>query len=164
MTIATVLRASLFCVCVSAAAQKDASTVFACNLKAISAAERPRYNELVKRVREAMRDRTEISNGMHSSWIARRSPYPLLTRHHRELERERQQRVQDAHRMASRHLLEQTVRLGRQLTKGRVCRGRRGTALPRIYSRGIWSHGASGRNLRELDFGVRPLCCTVQFE
>jgi hypothetical protein len=49
--------------CVSAAAQKDASTVFACNLKAISAAERPRYNELVKRVREAMRDRTEISNG-----------------------------------------------------------------------------------------------------
>jgi hypothetical protein len=63
MTIATALRASLFCLCVSAAAQKDASTVFACNLKAISAAERPRYNELVKRVREAMRDRTEISNG-----------------------------------------------------------------------------------------------------
>ena len=49
--------------CVSAAAQKDASTVFACNLKAISATERPRYIELVKRVREAMRDRTEISNG-----------------------------------------------------------------------------------------------------
>lgn len=63
MTIATALRASLFCVCVSAAAQKDASTVFACNLKAISATERPRYIELVKRVREAMRDRTEISNG-----------------------------------------------------------------------------------------------------
>jgi hypothetical protein len=63
MTIATALRASLFCVCVSAAAQKDASTVFACNLKAISAAERPRYNELVKRVREAMRDRTEMPNG-----------------------------------------------------------------------------------------------------
>jgi len=37
--------------------------VFACNLKAISAAERPRYNELVKRVRDAMRDRTETSNG-----------------------------------------------------------------------------------------------------
>ena len=63
MTIATALRASLFCVCVSAAAQKDPSTVFACNLKAISATERPRYIELVKRVREAMRDRTEISNG-----------------------------------------------------------------------------------------------------
>jgi hypothetical protein len=63
MTIATALRATLFCVCVSAAAQKDASTIFACNLKAISAAERPRYNELVKRVRQAMRDRTEISDG-----------------------------------------------------------------------------------------------------
>jgi hypothetical protein len=63
MTIATLLRASLFCLCMSAAAQKNPSTVFACNLKAISAAERPRYNELVERVREAMRDRTEISNG-----------------------------------------------------------------------------------------------------
>jgi hypothetical protein len=37
--------------------------VFACNLKAISAAERPRYNELVKRVRVAIRGRNEISNG-----------------------------------------------------------------------------------------------------
>jgi hypothetical protein len=63
MTIATALPASLFCVCVSAIAQQDASTVFACNLKAINAAERPRYNKLVKHVREAMRDRTEISNG-----------------------------------------------------------------------------------------------------
>jgi hypothetical protein len=64
MTIAIALRASLFCLCVCAAAQKkDPSTVFSCNLKAISAAERPRYNELVKRVRDAMRDRTEMSNG-----------------------------------------------------------------------------------------------------
>lgn len=62
MTIATALCASLVCVCVSAA-QKEASTVLACNLKAISAVERPRYNQLVKRVLEAMRDRTEISNG-----------------------------------------------------------------------------------------------------
>ncbi len=63
MTIATALFASLFCVCVSAAAQKNSATVFACNLKAISAAERPRYNKLVKRVREATRERTEMSNG-----------------------------------------------------------------------------------------------------
>jgi hypothetical protein len=62
MTIATGLRASLFW-CMSAATQKDASTVFACNPKAISAVERPRYNELVKRLREAMRDRREIFNG-----------------------------------------------------------------------------------------------------
>lgn len=63
MTIGTALLASVFWVCMGATVQKDASTVFACNLKAISAAERPRYNELVKRVREAMRDRTEIANG-----------------------------------------------------------------------------------------------------
>jgi hypothetical protein len=63
MTIATALCASLVCACLSAAAQKDASTVLACNLKAIRAVERPRYNQLVKRVREAMRERMEMSNG-----------------------------------------------------------------------------------------------------
>ena len=46
-----------------AAAQKDAAPVFACNLKAIGAAERPRYSDLVKRIRAAMRERSEISNG-----------------------------------------------------------------------------------------------------
>jgi hypothetical protein len=55
--------ASLVSGCASAAAQKNASTALVCNLKAISAVERPRYNQLVKRVREAIRDRTEISNG-----------------------------------------------------------------------------------------------------
>lgn len=63
MTTATLLSASLLCVCMCAAAQKDAAPVFACNLKAISAADRPRYNELVKRVRAAMRDRSEVSSG-----------------------------------------------------------------------------------------------------
>jgi hypothetical protein len=63
MTIATALFASLVCLCVCAAAQKDTSTVLACNLKAIDAAERPRYSELVKPVREAVRDRTELSDG-----------------------------------------------------------------------------------------------------
>jgi hypothetical protein len=63
MTIATALRASLLFACASAAAQKDASTIFACNVKAISVAERHRYNELARRVHQAMRDRTEISNG-----------------------------------------------------------------------------------------------------
>jgi hypothetical protein len=46
-----------------AAAQKDAAPVFACNLKATSAAERPRYTALVKRVRAAMRELNEIVNG-----------------------------------------------------------------------------------------------------
>src|SRR3954452_10565901 len=64
MTTATALCASLLCLCMCAAAdEKTAAPVFACNLKAISAAERPRYNELVKRIRTAIRDRTEIANG-----------------------------------------------------------------------------------------------------
>lgn len=46
-----------------AAPQNDAGPVFACNLKAISTADRPRYNDLVKRIRAAMQDRSEISNG-----------------------------------------------------------------------------------------------------
>lgn len=46
-----------------ASAQDSAAPLFACNLKAINAAGRPRYNELVKRVRGAMRGRSEISNG-----------------------------------------------------------------------------------------------------
>jgi hypothetical protein len=64
MTTATALCASLLCVSMCAAAtEKGAAPVFACNLKAISAAERPRYNDLVKRIRAAIRDRSEISNG-----------------------------------------------------------------------------------------------------
>jgi hypothetical protein len=63
MTTATVLLTSLLCVGMCAAADKDTKPVFACNLKAISAAERPRYNELVKRIRGAIRNRSEISEG-----------------------------------------------------------------------------------------------------
>ncbi len=37
--------------------------MFACNLKAIRAEDRPRYNELVKRIRAAIRNRSEIANG-----------------------------------------------------------------------------------------------------
>jgi len=57
------LFASLVCVGVCAAAQSDPAPVFACNLKAISATERPRYHELMKRVRAAMRGSSEISKG-----------------------------------------------------------------------------------------------------
>lgn len=63
MKTATALCATLLCIGVCAAADKDSKPVFACNLKAISAAERPRYNELVKRIRAAIRDRSEIANG-----------------------------------------------------------------------------------------------------
>lgn len=37
---------------------KNATPVFLCNLKAIPAADRPRYNELIARVRAAVRERT----------------------------------------------------------------------------------------------------------
>lgn len=47
----------------AAADEKHHPSVFACNLKAISAAERPRYNDLVKRIRTAIRSRREIANG-----------------------------------------------------------------------------------------------------
>jgi hypothetical protein len=63
MTTATALFVSLLCVGMCAAADKDAKPVFSCNLKAISAAERPRYNELVRRIRSAIRDRSEIADG-----------------------------------------------------------------------------------------------------
>jgi hypothetical protein len=61
MTLASL--ACIFCVCATAAALENTSTVFACNLKAISPAERPRYNELLKRVRDAKRHRTEVTRG-----------------------------------------------------------------------------------------------------
>lgn len=54
--------ASLLCIAVCAA-QDDTTPVFACNLKAISAAERPRYNDLMKRLRSAVRDRSELPDG-----------------------------------------------------------------------------------------------------
>jgi hypothetical protein len=41
----------------------DETPILACNLTAIDDADRPRYNELVKRIRAAMRDRREIPDG-----------------------------------------------------------------------------------------------------
>ena len=40
-----------------------ASSVLACNIKAISAVQRPRYNDLVSRLRAAMQDRGELPDG-----------------------------------------------------------------------------------------------------
>ena len=42
---------------------ESAAPVVACNLKAISSAERPRYNDLFMRIRDAARHRSEIANG-----------------------------------------------------------------------------------------------------
>jgi hypothetical protein len=63
MRTATALFASVLCAAVCAAVQKESAPIFACNLKAISAADRPRYHELLKRIRRAIRDRSEIPNG-----------------------------------------------------------------------------------------------------
>ncbi len=60
MTTATVLLASLLCLSADAA---EAAPVFACNRSAITAAERPRYDELFRRVRAAVRDRSEVASG-----------------------------------------------------------------------------------------------------
>jgi len=40
-----------------------ASSILACNVQAISGAQRPRYDDLVSRLRAAMRDRKELPNG-----------------------------------------------------------------------------------------------------
>ena len=62
MRLATQLCFSLLCVALCVAQQKP-SQVFACNLKAIPAAERPRYNDLTKRLWSAAGDRKELPDG-----------------------------------------------------------------------------------------------------
>ena len=63
MTTATALGVSLLFLCVSASAQQGSPPPFACNLKAISASGRSRYNDLSKRVRGAIRGRSETTSG-----------------------------------------------------------------------------------------------------
>jgi hypothetical protein len=60
MTIPSFVLASLLGVAVCIAAQEQRPDPIACNLKAIRAAERPRYNDLMKR---ASRGRSELSEG-----------------------------------------------------------------------------------------------------
>lgn len=63
MTITTIICASLLCIAVCAGAQDNAPPVIACNLKAIKAAQRPRYNNLMKRLRAAVRERNDRADG-----------------------------------------------------------------------------------------------------
>ncbi len=63
MTIATLVCIALLCMGVCTAAQHGAPAPFACNLKAISAADRPRYSDLTKRLRAAVRARSELRDG-----------------------------------------------------------------------------------------------------
>jgi len=57
----TTVLLSLICMC--AMAKNDSSPPLACNLNAISAAERPRYSQLTKQLRAAVRERRELSDG-----------------------------------------------------------------------------------------------------
>jgi hypothetical protein len=61
MTLGTALSLSLACAAVCGAFQNNPP--LACNLKAISAAERPRYSDLVKRLRIAVANQNEIADG-----------------------------------------------------------------------------------------------------
>lgn len=63
MTIATIFCFPLFCAASIAAAQGSTPPVIVCNTKAISAAERPRYSDLMRRLRLAIRGRSEIRDG-----------------------------------------------------------------------------------------------------
>jgi hypothetical protein len=63
MTIPTILCVSFFCAALCAVAQGSTPPVIACNTKAIRAAERPRYNDLMKRFRLAIRNRSEDRDG-----------------------------------------------------------------------------------------------------
>jgi hypothetical protein len=78
MSLATTLTALLcvFGMCFGANAQAAESKPFACNLKAIRAAERPRYNELVKRLRAAIRTRAELSTGYEFTLDSKRITLP----------------------------------------------------------------------------------------
>jgi hypothetical protein len=62
MNITTVACACLLCAA-GAMSQNNPGPVIACDLKAIPAADRPRYNDLIKRVRSAVRDRSELTCG-----------------------------------------------------------------------------------------------------
>ena len=63
MKIAAAAIICLFCMGVYGTAQDQKLPVIACNLKAISSAERPRYNDLIKQLRIAVQKRSELPNG-----------------------------------------------------------------------------------------------------
>ncbi len=62
MTKAKALCSCLLCACMNAA-QHNPAPAIACHPKAIGAAERVHYNDLMKRLRAAVRNRSELTNG-----------------------------------------------------------------------------------------------------
>lgn len=61
MKIAAFFVGALACMCGLAAGTDQ--PVLACNTKAISSSERPRYNDLVQNIRRSLRDRRELTDG-----------------------------------------------------------------------------------------------------
>jgi hypothetical protein len=57
--------ATILCACfaVLLAAEDKPAPVLACNLKAIGAAQRPRYNDLMKRLRASARAHSDVAGG-----------------------------------------------------------------------------------------------------
>jgi hypothetical protein len=55
------------------------SWVLACNIEAISAVQRPRYNNLVSRLRAAMRDRRELPDGYDYSLDSKEISLPEVS-------------------------------------------------------------------------------------
>jgi hypothetical protein len=63
VTILAIFCLPLLCAALSIGAQGNTPPVIACNAKAIAAAERPHYNDLMRCLRLAARERREIDNG-----------------------------------------------------------------------------------------------------
>jgi hypothetical protein len=63
MRTATALFASVLCAAVCAAVQKESAPIFACNLKANQRRRSAPLSRTAKRIRRAIRDRSEIPNG-----------------------------------------------------------------------------------------------------
>ena len=67
--IPALLCMSLACALVCSAFQNN--SLLACNLKAIGAADRPRYADLMKRLRAALVTQTKSPMGTHTDWTQR---------------------------------------------------------------------------------------------
>jgi hypothetical protein len=74
MALATLLCFSLACVGVCLGGDRQAH--LACNIKAIGAAQRPRYNDLIKRLRIGLQDRIELADGYSYKLDAKKIALP----------------------------------------------------------------------------------------
>jgi hypothetical protein len=63
MTIPTFLGTLFLCSAAILTAQESGAPVVACNLKAISAADRPHYEQLMRRIHASIRERNELRDG-----------------------------------------------------------------------------------------------------